>query len=322
MKPARLFAASFAAMTLALACGAAAQSYPSKPITIIVPFPPGGIHDVYTRWVGNALHQRLGQPIVIENRPGAGSWVGIQALAKAAPDGHTLFSAGHVVGFVSVFVKGASFEPGKDFVPLTGVLYAPFVIISTAQLPAKTLPELLAYAKANPGKLNFGYVPNGGNHLNTLEFIARTGGNMVPVPYQGGAPALRAVLANEAQIYLGAALGLEQNVKAGKINALAVTSATRFAPIPDVPTVRESTGMDFDRGVLYAMYASPGTPRPIADRLHKEIVDIVQNTEVNALIRKQGYEPATTTPEALAELILREIRTGREVARANNIQPQ
>ena len=318
----RQFVTGFLALMIAGACAAQAQQYPSKQISIIVPFPPGGIHDVYSRMVGNVMQQRWGQPVVIDNRPGAGGWVGVQALAKAAPDGHTLMSAGHALASLPIFVKGSSFEPGKDFVPLTSVLYAPYVLITTTQLPVKSVGELIANAKANPGKLNFAVVPNSGQQLDTLDFLAKAGLNMVVVPYQGGAAALRSVLANEAQAYYGAALGLEANIKAGKIAALAVTGGKRFSPIPEVPTLREATGLDIDTGVLYAMYASPGTPKAIADKLHSEIVDIVQRTEVNAQIRQQGYEPVTMPADELAAIIVRDTRRGREVARVSNIQPQ
>jgi tripartite-type tricarboxylate transporter receptor subunit TctC len=301
---------------------AQAQQYPTRPITIIVPTPPGGILDVYSRWIGHALEQRWGQSVIVENRTGAGGWIGIQALEKAAPDGYTLMAGASAMASLPIFVKGASFEPGKDFVPLTGVLYAPYVIITNTKAPAKTLSEFIAYAKANPGKLNMAVVPGSGQQVDELDFLAKAGIDMAVIPYQGGAPALRSVIADETQAYFGAVLGLEENVKAGRITPLAVTGTKRFPSLPDVPTVKEATGIDFETFILYALFAAPGTPDPIADKLRKEITDIVNNSEVNGQIKQANYEPMTTTGEELGALIRKDLARGREIARTNNLQAQ
>lgn len=323
--PARMasLAALFVTLFGALCAGSSlAQQFPTKPMSIIVPFPPGGIIDTYSRIVGNGLQQRWGQSVVIENRPGAGGWIGIQSLAKATPDGHTLLATASPSAALPAFIKGSSFEPGRDLEPLTGVLYAPYVIITNTQTPAKSLGELLAHAKNNPGKLNFAVVPNSGQHVDTIDFLNKAGVNIVVVPYAGGAAALRSILANEAQVYFGAALGLEENVRAGKLLPLAVTSALPFARLPDVPTVKAASGIDFDSGILYALFASPGTAKPVLDKLHKEIVDIAQTPDVTAQFVKLGYEVRTTSREALAALLAREGRRAVEIARAAKIEPQ
>lgn len=323
MKPLQACIAGLVTLIAALCTGSAlAQQYPTRPISIVVPFPPGGITDTYSRIVGNGLQQRLGQSVVIENRPGAGGWIGIQSLAKATPDGHTLLATATPSAALPAFIKGASFEPGRDVEPLTGVLYAPYVIITNTQTPVKNLKEFLAYAKGNPGKLNFAVVPNIGQHVDTIDFINKAGANIVIVPYAGGAAALRSVLTNEAQAYFGAALGLEENVRAGKLTPLAVTSAQPFARLPDVPTVKAATGIDFDSGILYSLFASPGTPKPILDKLHREIVDIVQTPDITAQFVKLGYEVRTTSREALGALLVREGRRAIEIAKAAKIEPQ
>jgi tripartite-type tricarboxylate transporter receptor subunit TctC len=300
----------------------AAQQYPSRPITIIVPVPPAGILDTLARLVGPELTKRWGQPVVVENRPGAGGMIGIRYVAHMPPDGYTLLSAASPQAQGELFIKGASFEPGKDTQPVAGLAYAPYVIITSTQTPAKTLPELIALAKASPGKLNFAVVPGSGQQLDTLDFLKRAGINMVVVPYQGGAQALRAVLANEAQAYFGAALGLEQNVKAGKLTALAVTSAKRSTELPDIPTVTESTGVEFNAGILYGLFTVPGTPSAIVQKLYKEIADIALNTEAGTALKKQSYEIRPTPPDEYAAILNHELSRGREIAKAANIQPQ
>jgi tripartite-type tricarboxylate transporter receptor subunit TctC len=322
----RLARTLFPPVLLAIAAVAAApawsQQYPSKPIAIIVPFPPAGIIDTLARLVGAELQKRWGQPVVVENRPGAGGWIGVQQFTRLAPDGHSLLSGASSQATGELFLRTASFQPGKDVQPVAGVAYAPYVIITNTQVPARTLKDFIALVKGSPGKLNFVVVPASGQLLDTMDFLKRAGMDMVIVPYQGGAAALRAVLANEGQAYFGAALGLEQNIQAGKLTALAVTSARPFASLPDVPTVKAATGIDFDAGVLYGLFTVPGTPNAIVQRLYREIVDIAQNTEVANALRKQSYEIRPTSPEDYTALINNELRRGREIAKAANIQPQ
>jgi tripartite-type tricarboxylate transporter receptor subunit TctC len=304
-----------------LATPVSAQQYPARPITVFVPFPPAGIIDTLGRLVGAELSKRWSQPVVVENRPGAGGWIGVQQFSHMPPDGYTLLSGASSQSTGELFLKTASFEPGKDVQPVVGVAYAPYVIITNTQVPAKTLKDFISLVKASPGKLNFVAVPASGQLLDTLDFMKRAGMDMVVVPYQGGAAALRAVLANEGQAYFGAALGLEQNIQAGKLTALAVTSARPFANFPGLPTVKAATGIDFDAGVLYGIFTVPGTPDAIVQKLYKEIADIAQNTGVGDNLRKQSYEIRPTSPEDYTALINNELRRGREIAKAANIQP-
>ncbi len=312
-----LAAIGLAAMTFA---GAQAQTFPSKPITIIVPVPPGGILDTYSRLVGDQLQKRLGQPVVVENKPGGGGVIALRALKEAPPDGHTLFPGTNAFAASPFFVKGFSYTPGVDFETLTNVVFAPYVIITNRETPAKTLPELIGLAKASPGKLNFAVVPNSGQQLDTLDLLKKAGADMVVIPYQGGAVALKAILGNETQAYFGAALGIDKYTQTGDIKALAVTSARRFPPLPNVPTVKEATGLDMDTGVYYNFITTPNTPPAVLDRLDREIRDIVENTEVKQRLEGIGYQVITNTRQDMRRIFEDASKTFAKVAAENKIE--
>jgi tripartite-type tricarboxylate transporter receptor subunit TctC len=318
---AALLSLSAAIAGLFVPSAAPAQTFPTKPITVLVGLPPGGVIDWMGRTVAAELAKRWGQPVVVENKPGGGGAIAKAQTRQATPDGYTLLADTQIAVHSPLFLRDATWNPGKDIAPLTPVLFAPYVIITNTQVPAKSLREFIAHVKANPGKLNFAFVPNSGQQLDTLSFIKRTGIDIVPVSYQGGAPSLRALLANEAQVYFGAVFGLDAQVKAGKITPLAVTSAQRFPILPDVPTVKEAIGLDMDSTVQYGFYTTGGTPRPIIERLGKEIADIARG-DMAPQIRKQGYEPLTMTPDEWTTAIIAEGRRGAEVARDANIRPQ
>jgi len=315
-----LTAACGAGVALA-ALPAAGQNFPTKPMTIVVGLPPGGVIDWMARAVADNLQKRWGQPVVVENRPGAGGSLALAHLRQQPADGHTLAAMTQATIHTPLFLKSAAFAPGKDIEPLTPVLFAPYVIFTNTQVPAKTLLEFIAFVKTNPGKMNFAYVPNSGQQLDTLSFIKRTGMDIVPVSYQGGAPALRSILANEAQAYFGAVFGLDAQVKAGKITPLAVTSAQRFPVLPDVPTVKEAIGLDMDSTVQYGFFTTAGTPKAVLDKLAKEIASTASG-DMAAQIRKQGYEPITMSPEKWTQVILEEGRRGSAVAKDAGIKPQ
>jgi tripartite-type tricarboxylate transporter receptor subunit TctC len=298
------------------------QDFPTRQITIICSNPPGGITDWQARAFGDLLSKRLGQPVVVENRPGGGGVVALAAIKLAKPDGHTLMTVTTASGAVPIFVKDASFEPGKDLAPVQISFWAPYVIITNTKVPAKTLREFLDYAKANPGKLNWSAVPNTTQHLDTLDLIRRTGVNIAVITYQGGAPALRALVANETQAYFGAVFGLEERVKSGQVTALAVTSAQPFPALPDLPTVKSAIGLDADLRVRYGFATTAGTPKPIVDRLARELGELSMRSELTAQIRKQGYEPESVTPEEFVTEMREQARRAREVAQTAGIKPQ
>ena len=301
---------------------AQAQTHPSRPITIMVPVPPGGILDTYSRLIGDQLQKRWGQPVIVENKPGGGGVVALRALKEAAPDGHTLFPGTNAFGASPQFVKEFSYNPGEDFEPLTSVVYAPYVIITNRQTPATTLQELIALAKAQPGKLNFAVVPNSGQQLDTLDFLRRTRAEMVVIPYQGGAVALKSLMGDETQVYFGAALGIEKFTQTGDIKALAVTGAKRFPPLPNVPTVQEAAGITFDTGVYYNFLAPPKTPAALLDKFNRELRDIVENTEVKKRLDDLGYQVVTSSREEMRKILSDAVKQFAVVAKENGIEPK
>lgn len=307
---------------LAMSTGSAlAQNFPNRRVTLIVPYPPGGVTDLMSRLIAEELQRKWTQTVTVENKPGGGASVGAVALMKAPPDGHTFMLGININASYAVFTRNTTYDLEKDIAPVTASFYAPYAIISSTQVPARTLREFIAHVKANPGKLNFASNPGSSQMLDTIDFLKKAGLNMSVVPYKGGAESLRAVVANEAQAYFGAVLGLEQQTKAGKIRALAVTSSKPFPPLPGVPTVKEATGIDFDTAPIYGYMTTVGTPAPVIAKLAADIGDVVMRSGVNAKIREQGYEPMATSPEEWGAIIKHEIRRVREVAQAAGIQP-
>ena len=312
---------------LVLACLATfapahAQNYPTKPITFVVGFPPGGIFDFMSRAVAQKVQQRWGQPAIVENKPGAGGLLAIKAIQTAPPDGHTIMANGQITVTMPLFNKEASFKPGVDVQPIMGAFYAPYVMITNTLTPVKSLPEFIAYAKANPGKLNWGVAPNTGQHIDTYAFIKGNGLDITIVPYAGGAALLRALIANETQAYLGVPLGLDAQVKAGKVTILGVTGATRFPLMPDVPTVKELIGYDMDSVVEYGFFTTQGTPKPVVEKLAKEFADIFTNTDVRGQIDKQGYAVRVRGTDEFTAGMAREFARGQAVIDSGGIKPQ
>jgi tripartite-type tricarboxylate transporter receptor subunit TctC len=316
--------AALAVLTFAAAALASAQDFPSKPITIYVGNPPGGVSDWQARVFGEQLSKRLGQPVVVENRPGGGGGaMALLAVKQRPADGHALMTTTNVSGMSALFIKDAVVEAGKDFAPITSVFWVPNVIITNSKTPAKNFRELIDYARANPGKLNWAAVPNTAIYLDSMELIRRLGLNTQIVPYQGGAPAQRAILANEAQIYMaGGVFGLDQLIREGQITALAVTSARPFPGMPNVPTIRTAAGLDTDLKVHYGFAATAGTPKPVLERLARELGEIANKSELSEQIRKRGYEPDTMTPDQFQQVIVDEFRRAKSIAEAAGIKPQ
>jgi tripartite-type tricarboxylate transporter receptor subunit TctC len=301
---------------------AMAQNYPVKPVTVMVGLPPGGVMDWMSRVLAQNLQDKWKQPVVVENRPGAGGKIANEFVARANPDGYLILATTSIVAASMVFDKDKSIDLEKAYAPLSTMLYAPYVIIVPTDMPAKTLAEYFAYAKANPGKLNFAGAINTGQMLDEYALFQQAGVNITVVPYQGGAPALRALIANEVQGYFGAAFGMQAQIAGGRIRALAVTSAKRFSQLPDIPTVKESTGLDFDAGVHYGWTTTAGTPRDVVVRMAADIQEFVKRPETVEAVRKQGYESSTLGPDEFGRLIVKESRRAIETAKKANIQPQ
>jgi tripartite-type tricarboxylate transporter receptor subunit TctC len=304
----RLLAAALITVSLAPSL-ALAQAYPAKPIRLVVPFPPGGSLDVIARAIGQKLSEAWGQPVVIDNRPGAGGNIGADLVAKSTPDGYTILEGAlstHAVN-VSLYSR-MPYDPIKDFAPITLVAVTPNVLVLNPSVPANSVKELIAYAKANPGKLSFGSGSNGSaGHLAGELFKSDAGVDMVHVPYKGGAPAMQDLLGGQIQLMFDNLANSMQQVRAGKLKALAVTTAHRSSLVPDLPTLSEAGVPGFDIYTWWGFMAPAGTPREIIAKWNTEVTRILNTPEMKAFFAQQGAEPAPDTPEQFAALIKSEI---------------
>ena len=298
-------AAAICAAATLHAAGAAAQAWPAKPIRLMVPFPPGGSTDIVARIVAQKLSERLGQSIVIENRGGAGGTLGTAVVAKAAPDGYTLTVAStstHVVA-PSVYTR-LDYDPVKDFAPVSLMAVSPYLLVVTPSLPAKTLQELIALAKKQPGKLNYASAGVGSTTHLAMEMLKAVSGTfMLHIPYSGNGPAGTAVIGGQVEVLFGSLPALLPHAKSGRARALAVGTPKRSPALPEVPTVAESGYPGFDASLWLAIMAPAGTPQPILERLNREIVALVGAADTREALDKAGAEPLTSTPAELAAMI-------------------
>ncbi|MEP6943444.1 MAG: tripartite tricarboxylate transporter substrate binding protein [Betaproteobacteria bacterium] len=300
--------ASSAPMAQAIS-GAGANPYPSKPIRLVVPFPAGGSLDVVARAIGQKLTEAWGQPVIIDNRPGAGGNIGADLVAKSAPDGYTILEGALSTHAVNVTLYGKlPYDPIKDFAPITLVAVTPNVLVINPSAPFGTVPEMIAYAKANPGKLSFGSGSNGSaGHLAGELFKTDAHIDMVHIPYKGGAPALQALLAGDTQLMFDNLANSMQQVRAGKLKAVAVTTAKRSPLVPDLPTLAEAGLPGFDIYTWWGFMAPAGTPKEIVAKWNTEVTRILGTPEMKAFFAQQGAEPSPTTPEQFEALIRSEI---------------
>ena len=311
-----------ATVLLCAATLAGAQQFPAKPLRLIVPFPPGGGNDTVARAIAQQLGPDLGQPVVVENRPGAGGSVGAEMAAKSPPDGHTLFLAG--VGSHAVnpnLHPNLPYDAIKDFAPITLVASAPSVLVVNPGVPARSVAELTAYARANPGKLNYASNGNGSAaQLAAAMYESMAGVRMVHVPYKGIAPALTDLLSGEVQLMFGTIVALVPHIQAGKLRALAVTSRKRSSLLTEVPTLAESGLPDYEAGSWYGILAPAGTPREVIDRLHASIVKALRQPDVAKRLAAEGAEVIGSTPEEFGAHIKAEVARVGKVVRAAGIR--
>jgi tripartite-type tricarboxylate transporter receptor subunit TctC len=308
--------------SLALALPAHAQgTYPDHPMRIIVPFPPGGPTDVLARLVGDQLSQSLGQPFVIENKPGAGGNIGMELGAKAAPDGYTLILApvGNLTVSPYIYSK-LPYDPQRDFAPVTVLAAVPNILIVNASVPAKSVRDLIALAKAKPGTLNFASPGNGsGAHLAGELFKRMAGVDLVHVPFNGIAPAMNAVLAGDVQIFFAQTSAVLPQLKSGRIVALGVASLKRIDAAPDLPTLAESGLPGFDVTSWYSLVAPAGTPPERIARVQAAVAQAFAKPDVRAKIAGLGAEPVADTPAEFASLLKTESARWQKLAREANI---
>ena len=284
---------------------ALAQAYPSKPVTIVVPFAAGGTTDILARIIGQALTTELGQSVIVDNRAGAGGNIGGAMAAKAPADGYTLFMG--TVGTHAInasLYKKMPFDPIKDFAPLTRVANVPNLLVANPAQPYKTVKELIAYAKANPGKVNFGSSGNGSSiHLSGELFKSLAKVDMVHVPYKGSAPAVTDLLGNQIGIMFDNMPSAIQHVRSGKLVPIAVTTAKRSPELPNVPTIAEAGVAGYEATSWFGMFAPAGTPAPVLAKLNTALVKVLNQAEVKKKINEQGAETTSETPEQFAAFI-------------------
>jgi tripartite-type tricarboxylate transporter receptor subunit TctC len=305
--------------TLWLGAAVAQQAYPTKSIRFIVTFPPGGSSDLIARALAPALSERLRQPVLVENRPGAGGNIGMDLVAKAAPDGYTmgLGAAGALAANVSLYAK-MPYDPVKDFAPVSNVAFVPFFLIAHPSLPANNLQELVALASAKPGQLMLGYGGNGtAMHLSGELFKLMAKVQLVNVPYKGSGPAAVDTVAGQLPLAMVDVASAIAQVKAGRLKALAVTSRTRVSAAPDVPTFAESGLPDYEATGWFGVVMPAGTPAEIVGRMNAELVTALKRQEIRERVLAAGAEASPSTPEEFGALIRSEIVKWGEVVKAS-----
>jgi len=293
------------ALAAALTAGSAfAQAWPSKPITLVVPFPAGGTTDVLARALADKLQQALGQPLIVESKPGAGATLGADVVAKSKPDGYTLLvGAVHHTIATSVYKK-LPYDLQKDFVPITTIALVPNVLVVNAANPAKTVAELVAQAKAQPGKLTYGSNGNGtAQHLIATQFENATGTDLVHIPYKGSGPLVTDLLGNQITMSFDTVTPVLQHIRSGKLRALAVTTGKRATALPDVPTLQEAGVHGIDTGTWFGVLAPAATPKEVTAKLNAEMVKVIQSPEFRKRMDEIGAEPIGNSAEQMAAQI-------------------
>jgi tripartite-type tricarboxylate transporter receptor subunit TctC len=315
----RVNAAIIAAAALAAlsATDAPAQNYPSRPVRLIIPFSAGGAADTPGRILADRLTAALGQQVVIENRPGAGSTIGAEAAAKAAPDGYTLFMISNTHFVSAALHKKLTYDPLNDFTPITQVTSAPNVLIVHPSLPAKNVKELIALAKARPGEINYASSGNGSTqHLTGALFCKMAGINMTHIPYRGSGPVTADLLAGQVQVGFPGIAGMLPHIKSGRLRALGVTSAKRSPELPDVPTIAEAGVKGYEMVAWFGIAGPKGLPREIQMRLDADILKVLKTPEMQKSLRNVGQEVAyQEKPEQFYEFMKVEAAKWAKVVR-------
>jgi tripartite-type tricarboxylate transporter receptor subunit TctC len=305
---------------LVLASGAASAQYPAKPVRIIVPYPPGGTTDILARLTAAKLTDSLGQPFIVENRPGASAAIGSQAVARAPADGYTLLMGTISSHGINSAIAKLPYDAIKDFAPVTVVASTPNVITVHPQLPARNLAELLALARAKPGKLNFGSTsPGGSPHMSAelLKMMARV--DVVHVPYKGAGPMLTDLIGGQIDIGFDNLPSSMGHIRSGKVRAIAVTTPKRWPGAPDIPAVAESVP-GYEVSGWFGLLAPAGTPAPVVDTLYRAIAAMLRQPEVQKQMLELGAEPVANPPEAFARQIAAEVEKWKKVVAATGVK--
>jgi tripartite-type tricarboxylate transporter receptor subunit TctC len=303
------------------AAAQAASAYPAKPIHVIVPSPPGDGSDLMARAIGDKLTQAWGQPVIVDNRVGAGGRVGTELAAKAAPDGYTLImgNAGSH-GINAALYRDLPYDVERDFAPVTQVMRSPNVLVVNPALPAKDVRELVALYKANPGKYSYGSGGNGSSaHLSAELFKSMAGVDVVHIPYKGATPALTDVIGGQVAMFIGNLPPAIGHIRSGKVRALAVTTAQRSPLVPEIPTLAESGLPGYETVAWFGLFAPAGTPRDVVLRLRDEVARIVELPEIRERMATLGGEPVGNAPEAFAAIVHADIAKWKRVVAAGSI---
>jgi tripartite-type tricarboxylate transporter receptor subunit TctC len=301
---------------------ALAQTYPTKPIKMIVPYTPGSPVDVLARVVAQAVSARLGQPIVLDNRPGAGTTIGTKVAATAEPDGYTILIGATSFIIASALYPNLDYDPIRSFTPVAMLAVSPQMLVIASSVPAKTVPEFVAYAKANPGKLNFGYGLGTLPQILGEAFKTATGTDIASIPYRGGAQAITDMLGGRIQMNFGTQATLLPLIREGRIRALAVTTETRARDLPEVPTMAESGLPQITLGFSAGILAPAGTPGAIVAKLNGEINEAMKSPELAASLGKLGFEPKFWSPQDYAAFLAEEMKRWPPIVKASGVQPE
>ncbi len=317
---------SWIVLAVAMLVGApgigSAQEYPAKPVKIIVPFAAGGPADVYARFLAQRLTESMGQPFVVEDRPGAGSIIGTEAVAKSAPDGYTLLVMSNTHTVNESLVPNKPYALQRDFTPITPINYSDLVLVVHPSVPAATLADLIKLAKAEPGKLNYASSGTGTPyHMAGELFKSMAGVDIVHVPYKGSSDARKDTIGGQVQMMFDAVTTMSEQAKAGKVRALATTGRTRSLVLPDVPTMNEAGVPGYEAVIWLGLIAPKGTPPAIVNRLNAEIAKIQGRPDVRAEWEKQGALPMIMTPDAFARFIADDIVKWERIVKISGAKP-
>jgi tripartite-type tricarboxylate transporter receptor subunit TctC len=305
-------------IALSLPATVDAQSYPARPVRLIVPFPPGGSNDVVGRMIAAQLSTRLDKPVIVENQGGAGGLVGTEMAARAQPDGYTLLLISVAYAFSPAIYK-LSYDPATAFAPVAMLGSGPVVIAVTSKLPVSSLKELIALAKEKPGELNYASAGVGSfQHLASELFKLQAGVDIVHVPFKGGGPAMTDVIAGNTQVAIGSLVQMLPQIKGGRLKALGVGSARRVPALPDLPTISEAGVPGYEVTNWWGIVVPAGTPRPVVDRLHRELAAIATSAETKKRFEAEGAEPRPMSPDEFARFITAEtVKWARVVKEAS-----
>ncbi|HYP71277.1 MAG TPA: tripartite tricarboxylate transporter substrate binding protein [Variovorax sp.] len=316
-----LCAAAAVAASLIAPLSASAQSYPDKPVRMILPFPPGGVTDILARALAEKLAPRLGQPVVVENKPGAGTVLASDLVARAPADGYTVLLAASSLGTAPLLYEKVSYDAIKSFTPITQVASVVHVLVVNPQLPFKSVADLLNYAKQNPGKLNYASTGTGTSTHLEGELLKSMGKvDLVHIPYKGSGPALTDVVGGQVNVMIDALGSSGPFIKSGKLRALAVTTAKRSESVPELPTVAESGLPGYEAMPWLGLVAPAGTPQPVVDRLHREVTAILKEPELRERFKGWGLDIIGNTPAEFSAFLRRDIDQWSRVITSANIK--